>query len=86
MSDARLVIWNPRSGVEEESIPLRIRPVVSDSDSVVIALDPDDGQPFIRESWVGMDFSIEVSPRAVTADPMTHAIADVAKRMGVRVG
>lgn len=86
MSDARLVIWNPRNGQEIGSVELRVKPVVSDDDRILLSLDPVGGSPFIPERWAGMDFTIEVSPKAVTAEGLTSEIVDLAKRMGAPVG
>ena len=87
MTDARLVIWNPTSGNEIGSVDLRVTPVVGgDSEQVLLSLDPVEGSPFIPERWVGMDFTIELSPKAVTSDHLTNAIVDLARQVGVQVG
>lgn len=86
MSDARLVIWNPRNGQEIGSVELRVKPVVSDDERVLLSLDPVEGSPFIPEHWAGMDYTIEVSPKAVTSEGLTSEIVDLARRMGTAVG
>ena len=87
MSDARLVIWNPSTGNEIGSVELRVKPVISGDDAqVLLSLDPVEGSPFIPERWVGMDFTIELSPKAVTSDHLTNAIVDLARQVGVQVG
>ena len=87
MTEARLVIWNPTSGNEIGSVELRVKPVVGgDSEQVLLSLDPVEGSPFIPERWVGMDFTIELSPKAVTSDHLTNAIVDLARQVGVQVG
>ena len=87
MSDARLVVWNPTNGREVASVELRVKPVVvEESERVLLSLDPVEGSPYIPERWVGMDFAIEVSPKAVTTDRLTNAIVDLARQMGVQVG
>lgn len=87
MSDARLVIWDHQTGKEVGSIELRVKPVISGDDArVLLALDPTEGSFFIPERWVGMDFTIEVSPKAVTSYQMTSQIVDLARRVGAQVG
>jgi len=89
MTDARLVVWNPATGNEVGSIDLRVKPVISGDDQhaqILVGLDPVEGAPFIPERWVGMDYTIEVSPKAVTSDRLTAEIVDLARRMGVQVG
>ena len=87
MTEARLVIWNPATGNEIGSVELRVTPVISGDDAqVLLSLDPVEGSPFIPERWVGMDFTIELSPKAVTSDHLTNAIVDLARQVGVQVG
>lgn len=89
LTDARLVVWNPSTGNEVGSIELRVKPVISGDEphtQVLVGLDPVEGSPFIREEWLGMDYTIEVSPKAVTSDRLTSEIVDLARRMGVQVG
>lgn len=89
MSKARLVVWNPATGDEVASVELRVKPVISGDDAdaqIFVGLDPVEGAPFIPERWVGMDYTIEVSPKAVTSDRLTAEIVDLARRMGVQVG
>ncbi len=88
-SPASLLIWHPKSGQVIADVECGVTAVVSDDDQqVVYELVPQDGglDFTIPSEWAGMNLTVEVSPRAVTSDPLTRAVADVAKRMGVPVG
>ena len=87
MSDARITIWDADTAEDYVSFPMNLRPIVNDDETVQIALEVGRANDLlILPEWAGRKMSIQVSPKALTGEPMTQAILALAKEMGASVG
>ncbi len=84
---ARLIVWDVDTGESVDEIGLTLQASLADGQGTVVVYATGNSHDIeVPEAWVGKRLFIEVSPKAVTSDPMTMALADLAIRMGVPVG
>lgn len=85
-SDARFIVFD-EDGSTVAEIPMNVRAVLSDEgDAVAISVELQQGGVIVQPEWVGMEVTLELSPKAVTQDRMTTEILAVARQYEVPVG